>query len=327
MKSIVIEKRFCGPPNSANGGYVCGLLAAHIAGSAEVTLLAPPPLDRRLDIVTLEGGVELRKNATTLATGRRAEVDIPEIPIVDFAEAQEAVHRTPYDASRHPLPRCFVCGPERVDGDGLHIIPVPLSARTNSKVGSFVAPWVPHANLAGEGGAIASEFVWAALDCPTGFAGVGARHLGMTGAETMLLGRMRARIERRPRPDDRCIIVAWPIGRDGRKLFASSALLSAAGEPLAVAQATWILVDRRGQLGDGAGCLGPTPSRPLGDSRLHRRLQPFRPFRACGTRSRQAHDPHDAASLIFRTREFGATVPPGRLNVRSPQRCHFINRR
>jgi hypothetical protein len=51
MKSVVIEKRFCGPPKSANGGYICGLLAAHIDGHAEITLLAPPPLDQRLDIV------------------------------------------------------------------------------------------------------------------------------------------------------------------------------------------------------------------------------------------------------------------------------------
>jgi len=27
MTSIVIDRRFCGPPKSANGGYVCGLLA------------------------------------------------------------------------------------------------------------------------------------------------------------------------------------------------------------------------------------------------------------------------------------------------------------
>ena len=44
MKFVAIEKRFCGPPKSANGGYVCGLLASYIDGDAEITLLAPPPL-------------------------------------------------------------------------------------------------------------------------------------------------------------------------------------------------------------------------------------------------------------------------------------------
>jgi hypothetical protein len=250
MKSVVIEKRFCGPPKSANGGYVCGLLAAHIDGHAEITLLAPPPLDQRLDIVASEHSVELRREETALATGRRVRIDVPEIPITSFSEAEDAARRSPHDESRHPLPMCFVCGPARVDGDGLRIIPGPLPLRPGCKTGTLAAPWVPYSNLASEDGAVASESIWAALDCPTGFAGVGARHLGMSGAETILLGRMSARIDRRPYPGDRCIIVAWPTGRDGRKLFANSALLSSEGEILAVAQATWLLVDRRVQLGE-----------------------------------------------------------------------------
>ena len=249
MKSIVIDKRFCGPPNSANGGYVCGLIAAHIDGSAEITLLAPPPLGQRLDLVAGEDGVELRTGETTLATGRSIRIDVPEIPIVDFSEAQEADRRSPYDASSHPLPMCFVCGPARIDGDGLRIIPRPLPPSLDHKTGTVAAPWVPDPELAGEDGAVASEFVWAALDCPTGFAAVGAGHLGMTGTETILLGRMSARIERRPSPGDRCVIVAWPTGRNGRKLFANSALLSSNGKVLAVAQAAWLLVDRQVQLG------------------------------------------------------------------------------
>jgi hypothetical protein len=249
MKTVVIEKRFCGPPKSANGGYVCGLLAAHIDGGAEITLLAPPPLDQRLEIVAGEHGVELRQEETTLATGRGVRIDVPEIPIVRFSEAQDAVRRSPYDQDRHPLPMCFVCGPARVHGDGLRIIPSPLPPSPDYRTGTVAAPWVPYPILAGQDGAVAGEFVWAALDCPTGFAGVGAQHLGMTGAETILLGRMRARIERRPCPGDQCIIVAWPTARDGRKLLANSALLSSDGELLAVAQATWLLVDRRVQLG------------------------------------------------------------------------------
>jgi hypothetical protein len=249
MKSVVIENRFCGPPKSANGGYVCGLLAAHINGDAEITLLAPPPLGQRLDIVAGAHGVELRKEATRLATGRSVRIDVPEIPTVSFSEAEDAVRRSPYDKNRHPLPTCFVCGPARVDGDGLRIIPRPLPPRSGHKAGTLAAPWVPHTNLASEDGSVAREFIWAALDCPTGFAGVGAQHLGMIGAEAILLGRMSARINRRPSPGDQCIIVAWPTGRDGRKLFANSALLSSDHEIIAVAQTTWLLVDRQVQLG------------------------------------------------------------------------------
>ncbi|SEO70750.1 hypothetical protein SAMN02990966_02660 [Rhodospirillales bacterium URHD0017] len=250
MTSIVIDRRFCGPPESANGGYVCGMLAGHIGGSAEITLLAPPPLGQRLDVVVTEHGVELRQDGTTLATGRRVDIESPEVPVVPLSEARDAVRRSRHDESRHPLPTCFVCGPRRVDGDGLRIIPGPLPSRADYKAGTVAAPWVPYPDLANEDGAVAAEFIWAALDCPTGYAAVGAQHLGMTGAETILLGRMSARIERRPRPGDRCVVAAWPTGRDGRKLFANSALLSSDGTILAVARATWLLVDRQVQLGE-----------------------------------------------------------------------------
>jgi hypothetical protein len=36
--------------------------------------------------------------------------------------------------------------------------------------------------------------------------------------------------------------MGWLVGEDGRKVHTGSALYSAAGEPLAVAQATWIAV-------------------------------------------------------------------------------------
>jgi hypothetical protein len=47
MQTMTIARRFRGPPNSGNGGYVCGMLARHIAGAAEVTLRARLRLWRR----------------------------------------------------------------------------------------------------------------------------------------------------------------------------------------------------------------------------------------------------------------------------------------
>ena len=131
MKSIVIDKRFQGPPNSGNGGYVCGVVAGHIDGSAEITLRAPPPLDRPLDVVIgADGAVELREKETLLATGRRAgSLDVGSIPAVTFPEAEEAVGRTTLNERTHPLPMCFGCGIARVHGDGLRIIPGPLGKR------------------------------------------------------------------------------------------------------------------------------------------------------------------------------------------------------
>src|SRR3954463_854437 len=237
MTSITIDERFRGPPNSGNGGYVCGMLAKHVAGgSAEITLRAPPPLGQPLEIVVgSEGAVDLRAGEKIIAVGRPAHVDVSEIPTASYSEAEDAVRCTPFVESEHNLPMCFVCGPARAHGDGLRIFAGPLAARADRKIGTFAASWIPYANLAGDDGLVTTEVVWASLDCPTAYAGLGAGHWGLSKVEPILLGRMSARVNERPRPGERCIVVAWPTGRDGRKLFASSALLRPAGEVLAVA--------------------------------------------------------------------------------------------
>jgi len=74
MTSIIIDRRYCGPPNSGNGGYVCGRLARHIEGGAEITLRAPPPLDKPLD-------VDLSKV--------RIEVPQIELPPLDFGQPKQ----------------------------------------------------------------------------------------------------------------------------------------------------------------------------------------------------------------------------------------------
>ncbi|WP_339031586.1 hypothetical protein WI604_08565 [Bradyrhizobium symbiodeficiens] len=197
-----------------------------------------------------DGAIELRENDKLLATAHVTGIDVPDVPKVSYEAAEEAVRRTPYDEQTHDLPACFVCGPARAHGDGLRIFAGPLQAgAVPGKPVVFAAFWIPHGSLSGDDGYVAPEFVWAALDCPTGYCSVGARHLGLNGNETALLGRMAARINRRPRPGDRCVVTAWPTGREGRKLFAESALLSSEQDVLAIARTTWLLVDRQVQLG------------------------------------------------------------------------------
>ena len=250
MQSITIERRFRGPPNSANGGYVCGLLARKIDGGAEITLWAPPPLDTPLGLlVGDEGGVQLFEAGTLLATGRAVSIDVPEVPAVSFDDAEKATRLTPYDERTHPTPTCFVCGPSRVQRDGLRIHAGAAPKCEHAKAGVFAAPWIPHSNLAADDGRVSQEFVWAALDCPMGYACAEACHLGMNGDDTILLGRMGARIDDRPFSGDRCVVVAWPTGREGRKLFACGALLGSDGRVLAIARTTWILVARNVQIG------------------------------------------------------------------------------
>jgi hypothetical protein len=57
----------------------------------------------------------------------------------------------------------------------------------------------------------------------------------------MVLGRMAARIERLPEEGEHCVVVGWPLGEEGRKLFAGTALYGAGGDVLAVARQVWIL--------------------------------------------------------------------------------------
>lgn len=248
MTRIIIDQRYCGPPNSGNGGYVCGRLARHIPGAAEVTLRAPPPLDTPLDAVAIDDGTwELRDVAKIVAIGRAASVELARIETASFDEACAAELLTPVKPHEHPLPTCFVCGPARAKGDGLRIFAGPLGRHARNAV--LAASWTPDANLAAEDGLIASEFLWSALDCPTGYACNYNQESDSFDQAPLLLGRMSTRIEARPRPGDRCVITAWPTGRDGRKRTAEAAAHDEAGRLLAVARATWIAVEREVQLG------------------------------------------------------------------------------
>src|ERR1700710_731240 len=250
MTSIIIDKRYCGPPNSGNGGYVCGRLARHIPGGAEVTLRAPHPLEKPLDVVTTDGDLwELRDGAMVVATGRPTTLELARLEAASFDEACAAELLTPIKPHEHLLPTCFVCGPARAQGDGLRIFAGPLGRQSRNASAVLAATWTPDPTLTAEDGFVAPEFLWSALDCPTGYASSYDRESGSFDRTPILLGRMSARIETRPRPGERCVITAWEVGRDGRKRFAEAAAYDETGALLAVARATWIAVDRQVQLG------------------------------------------------------------------------------
>ena len=53
---LTVPRRYCGPPESGNGGWVSGSLAAHVRTSGplpavSVRLSAPPPLERPMPVV------------------------------------------------------------------------------------------------------------------------------------------------------------------------------------------------------------------------------------------------------------------------------------
>jgi hypothetical protein len=222
VTAVTIDPRFNGPPGSANGGYTCGVLAELLGGRAEVTLRRPPPLGRPLEAERIDGGVRLVDGDDVVAEAVPAELTLEPPAPVDRETADLASRRYP-GFERHAFPTCFVCGPERAEGDGLRIFAGPVGGRD-----LFAATWDPP-------GDVDEALVWAALDCP------GAIAVGFPDRGETLLGRFAARIDRVPGRGERCVVVAWPLGEDGRKLYAGTALFGDDDEPLAVARATWII--------------------------------------------------------------------------------------
>lgn len=223
----MIPRRFRGPAESANGGYTCGLVAELVGGNAaEVTLRLPPPLDTPLAVERDGDRVRVLHGDTIVAEARPAEPELdPPAPPPSFAEAERlATELTGDGDDDHPFPGCFVCGPGRAPGDALRLRPAPVGD------GRVAAPWRVEEAFA------APRFVWAALDCPGGWA--------VTpdfSRDVSVLGRLTARIDEAPRPGDECVVVGWPLGVEGRKRFAGTAVFRD-GELLALARAVWLEV-------------------------------------------------------------------------------------
>ena len=232
---ITIDLRFNGPPDSGHGGYVCGLIADYIGSCAEITLCAPPPLGQPLTVEQMEGGkIRLLDGEMTIAEGRPAELqlDIPDPPALE--ESVNAAKAYPGFES-HPFPKCFGCGHERAEGDGLRIFSAPLTERE-----MLAAPWYPDASLAGGTGRVGTEFLWAALDCPGGWAAWKLVSVLLAETPYILLGRFVAEVKAQPATGQKCITIGWPIGNDGRKFYSGSAIFAESGELLAAGRATWI---------------------------------------------------------------------------------------
>jgi hypothetical protein len=225
-RTLTIERRFCGPPDSGNGGYVAGLLAAELGGSdCEVMLRAPPPLDTALQLRREDEALCLLDGARLIASATPASVDMLVPPAPSQRDAEDASSR--FAGFRaHPFPGCFVCGPDRGAGDGLRIFP---GASTGRRV---AATWVPSPDLCGDDGRIRVEFIWAALDCPGYFA---VCHDGAPA----LLGKIAVHVAEPVDCSEPLIVAGWPVDSSGRKHRAATALYRGE-QPVAWAMATWL---------------------------------------------------------------------------------------
>ena len=228
-RTVSIDRRFCGPKNSGNGGYVCGLLAEDIGGPARAKLTVPPPLEKELKIRTEGDNRYLVDDDRVIgeASPANVSVEIPTLPEQpQFGAAREVFLAS---APSHPLPYCFVCGPNRDDGDGLRIFSGPVDG---SPVNADI--WTPTSDLADDQGLVAPRYIWSALDCPTSFS------LRLPEGSFFLLGTLAVDIYFRPPHSEPLKVIAWPTGSDGRKHFADGALVNFAGDVVAVANSVWI---------------------------------------------------------------------------------------
>ncbi len=229
--TVVIQPRFRGPPRSGNGGYVCGLMAAPLAGPVAARLRAPPPLETPLVLAAAGESVRLEDGPTLVGEARRAplEIEVPSPPA--YAAAVAAAQDFAGD-HHHPFPGCFVCGTERAAGDGLRIFPGRLPGTTQ-----VAAPWIPDASLGDAAGVVRREFLWSALDCTGAFAVWPA-----PGSVAIVLGELCAELVGSVRVGEPCVVLGWPLGKEGRKRFAGSAIFASDARLVARARATWIEV-------------------------------------------------------------------------------------
>lgn len=236
QQTVIIKSRFNGPPESGNGGYVCGLLAGMFEGGAEVSLRIPPPLDVELslsrdgDTATLLRGDVLVGTATAAA----CDIDVPALPVplelgINPVDAPDA------PGAFRPFDSCFVCGEARSHGDGLCI----HSKQVKGHAGMVAAPWKLYDGLARAGGNIDPLYIWSALDCPGYFA--------CAPGEAALLARLTAEVVAPLKAEGEAAVIAWdmaePGTEKGRKRRCGSAVYGADGTLVAKAEGLWITID------------------------------------------------------------------------------------
>lgn len=230
---VTIEARFNGPAHSGNGGYVCGLIADQIDQPGPVTssLRLPPPLDVALSWESDHETVRLLTAGGALvgeACPGSFTRDIPPAPTPEQAAAGEAAY--PGHVG-HPFSTCFTCGPDRSEGDGLRVFSGPLEPGSST----VAATWSPHSGVLDADGTLATQIIWAAIDCAGGWSADFTIH-------PIVLGRMTAEIIRMPEIGEPCTITGRLDEQSGRKFVTSTALHSAT-ELLAHSEQIWIEID------------------------------------------------------------------------------------
>jgi hypothetical protein len=201
-------------------------------GTVEITLRAPIPVNRKLQVVRDGQALLLRDGDALVCEARAGSLTnlVPPPAPMDWSDVMRRGKEggSPEDSD---FTWCVVCGRNRGVGDGLRVF------GTSGPPGYSLSCYLPHANHADEGGRIRPEFVWGTLDCPGAFAAQDINDM-----RPALTGRMTARVIEPPIVGERCAVVGWKIGEDGRKLYSGTALYTETGRLCAIGTCTWIVL-------------------------------------------------------------------------------------
>ena len=228
-----------------------GVLAGLVDGLAEVSLRAPVPLDRALDVVARAGrlGARARRRRGDRRRASGAPSSTSRFPAGEPRRRARRGGRLPRLGGLGLRPM-FDCGPAR---EGVRVFAGAVAGRQ-----VVASPWTPPAWTADAAGHVLPEFVWAVLDCPTYFGALHGRRASAQHARAIQRADRRADRRRRGARRDRMADRSRPQALRGRPCCDGR-------RGPAVVRA---LLSRRHALS------GWCPARPLADPRPRERQPP-----------------------------------------------------
>lgn len=222
-ETITIDSLYRGPMGMSNGGFTAGTLAKGPEGPMQVRLEHPVPYEEVLTTRRRNTGRELLYGDSVLAIAKPAVDPIAAPP---FVEAELVLGHPRWQHGLEFFADCFVCGRPAPDGLGVELRRIDVR--------TFAAVWQPSACQAVPRGSVADEFLWAALDCPGGYAALAS------SSRLGLLGSIAVDIQFRPDSNQSLVVVGQATTVEGRKLGAATGIYATDGELVAAGSAVWI---------------------------------------------------------------------------------------
>ena len=234
-----LASRYCGPPQSGNGGYFCGRIADHFGGPVAIRLKAPPPLEVPLVIEREDTRAKVLHGTQVIAEVSSKGTAPAPVAYLPLSEVQ-TISAQGLIASKinHPFPTCFVCGPDRKHQDGMRIFTGPNQEKT-----LYAAHWSADLCWSTDSKHIDHRFIWAAMDCPSSGPAF-ATALEPQSTIAYVLGTLEVHIER-PVPAGRDYVVTSVLDEDTGKLYRTRvSLYGEDGVHYASGRAVWVQVPR-----------------------------------------------------------------------------------